>query len=97
MTPLEEGGIVEISLDVKRPSNISYEVRKLNANIIYTATQTLKSGKNIISVDVSEYEVGSYEIAIQGEHEKENIVFKNNAKRNIRSFADFDDGKSDRK
>lgn len=93
MTPLEEGGIVEIALAVKRPSTVSYRVTKLNANTIYASSQTLKSGKNIISVDLSEYEVGSYEIFIQGEKETESIVFKNNKKKNLRSFADFDDGK----
>ncbi|MFK7948698.1 MAG: hypothetical protein AB8G11_13990 [Saprospiraceae bacterium] len=94
MTSLEEGGIVEILLAVKRPSTISYRITKLNANIIYTASQTLKAGKNIVSVDLSEYEIGSYEIFIQGEKETESIVFKNNKKKNLRSFADFDDGKS---
>ena len=49
MTPLEEGGIVEVSLAVRRPSTISYRVTRLNANTIYAATQTLKSGKNIIN------------------------------------------------
>lgn len=95
MTPLEEGGIVEVSLAVRRPSTISYRVTRLNANTIYAATQTLKSGKNIISIDLSEYEVGSYEIFIQGEKETESLVFKNNKKKNLRSFADFDDGKND--
>lgn len=95
MTPLEEGGIVEISLAVKRPSTVSYSVMKLNEKTIFTASQTLKTGKNILSLDLSEYEVGSYEIFIQGEKEAESIVFKNNKKKNLRSFADFDDGKSD--
>lgn len=94
MTPLEEGGIVEISLAVKKPSTVSYKVTKLNEQPIYKATQTLQAGKNIISVDLTDYEVGSYELTIQGNNETESIVFKNNKEKNYRTFADFDDGKN---
>lgn len=95
MTPLEEGGIVEIALDVKQPSTITYNVKKLGEYLVYTATQTLKKGKNVISVDVSELGVATYEISIEGDNEKESIVFKNRRKNNIHSFADFDDEKKD--
>lgn len=95
MTPLEDGGVVEIALDVKKPSTVTYNVKKLGEYLIYTSTQTLKPGKNVVSVDVSEYAAGSYEIIIEGENETESIVFKNAVKKNIRSFADFDDGKKE--
>lgn len=95
MTPLEEGGVVEITLDVKKPSTVTYNVAKLDANLIYTATQTLQTGKNIISVDISEFEEGTYEITIEADKETEAIVFKNTKKKGMRTFADFDDGKND--
>ncbi len=95
ITPLEEGGIVEIVLDVKKPSTVSYNVRKLNAFMVYAATQTLKNGKNIISVDISQLETGTYQIFIEAEKETETIVFKNTKSDKNRTFADFDDGKQD--
>lgn len=95
MTPLEEGGVVEITLDVKKPSTVTYNVDKLDAHLVYTATQTLQSGKNIISVDISEFEEGTYKITIEADKETESIVFKNTKKKGMRTFADFDDGKND--
>lgn len=95
MTPLEDGGIIEIILDVKKPSTVTYNVDKLDARLIYTATQTLQTGKNIISVDISEFEEGIYEITIEANKETESIVFKNTKKKEIKTFADFDDGKND--
>jgi PDZ domain-containing secreted protein len=95
MTPLEQGGVVEITLDVKKPSTVTYNVDKLDTHLVYTATQTLQTGKNIISVDVSEFEEGTYRITVEADKETEAIVFKNTKKKNMRTFADFDDGKKD--
>lgn len=95
MTPLEAGGVVEITLDVKKPSTVTYNVDKLDAHLVYTATQTLQSGKNIISIDVSEFEEGTYQITIEADKETESIVFKNTKNKRMRTFADFDDGKND--
>jgi hypothetical protein len=95
MTPLEDGGVVEITLDVKKPSTVTYNVDKLDTHLVYTATQTLQTGKNIISVDVSEFEEGTYQITIEADKETEAIVFKNIKKKGMRTFADFDDGKND--
>ncbi|NJN78537.1 MAG: hypothetical protein HC803_09630 [Saprospiraceae bacterium] len=93
ITPLEQGGMVEVVLDVKKPSTVTYNVSKLDFYLVYTATQTLQTGKNIISVDVSDFEEGTYQITIEGDKESESIIFKNTKKKNMRTFADFDDGK----
>jgi hypothetical protein len=95
MTPLEDGGVIEITLEVKKTSTVIYNVDKLDTHLVYTATQTLQIGKNIISVDVSGFEEGTYQITIEADKETESIVFKNIKKKGMRTFADFDDGKND--
>jgi hypothetical protein len=95
MTPLEDGGIVEVTMDVKNTSTVTYNVNKLEDYLVYTATQTLQIGKNIISVDISNFEEGTYQIMIEGDKESESIIFKNVKKKSMRTFADFDDGKND--
>lgn len=95
MTPLEDGGIVEVTMDVKNTSTVTYNVNKLEDYLVYTATQTLQIGKNIISVDISSFEEGTYQIMIEGDKESESIIFKNIKKKSMRTFADFDDGKND--
>jgi hypothetical protein len=95
MTPLEDGGVVEVTMDVKNTSTVTYNVNKLEDYLVYTATQTLQTGKNIISVDISNFEEGTYQIMIEGDKESESIIFKNIKKKSMRTFADFDDGKND--
>lgn len=95
ITPLEDGGVVEITLDVRKPSTVIYNVYKLDAYLVYTATQTLQTGKNIISVDISEFEQGTYQITIEADKETEAIVFKNIENKSTKTFADFDDGKNE--
>lgn len=93
MTPLEQQNTVEITLDVKRDAAVTYMVEEYEGMLIYTATQYLQSGRNTISIDISELEVGTYKISLKGDEETESILFKTGAKKNVEAFADFDDGK----
>lgn len=93
MTPLEQQNIVEITLDVKKDAAVTYMVEQYEGMLIYTATQYLQSGRNIITIDISELEVGTYKISLKGDDETESIIFKTGAKKNVEAFADFDDGK----
>lgn len=94
MTPLEQQNTVEITLDVKRDAAVTYMIEEYEGMLVYTATQFLQSGRNTITIDISELEVGTYKISLKGDEETESILFKTGAKKNVEAFADFDDGKT---
>ncbi len=93
MTPLEQQNTVEITLDVKKAAAVTYMVEEYEGMLIYTATQYLQSGRNTITIDISELDLGTYKISIKDKDESESIIFKTGAKKNVEAFADFDDGK----
>jgi hypothetical protein len=91
ITPLERQSIVEIVIDVKQPAGITYSVELHKGAMIYMATQYVQTGRNTIIIDISELEVGTYKISLQGENETESIIFKTTEKKKVEAFADFDE------
>ena len=93
MTPPSVDNQVEITLTASNSVDIDYMVEKLDGKPVYTGKQTLNVGMNLITVDVSGLELGSYRIALKGADESEVLTFKTLEKKDIKTFADFDDGK----
>ncbi len=91
MSPLETVNSVEIVLEVRKALEVTYFLEKQKAGKIYTSTQYLNEGLNIITVDVSGLELGTYRITLQGGKEYETLTFKTFEKKNVKTFADFDD------
>lgn len=93
MTPPTIGNQVEITLTASANVEINYLVEKLNGQPVYTGKQKLNVGMNLVTVDVSGLELGAYRISLIGGEESETLTFKNIEKKNVRTYADFDDGK----
>lgn len=93
MTPPEQGGLVEITVSASSPADLTYLVEKGNGQMVYTGTQKLNTGRNIVSLDMSEMELGTYKISLKGANESETLTFKTTEKQSMKPFADFTDGK----
>lgn len=93
MTPPEQGGLVEITVNAFSATDLTYMVEKGNGQMVYTGTQKLNEGVNMVSVDVSDMELGTYRISLKGTNESETLTFKTTEKQPVKPFADFTDGK----
>jgi len=92
MTPLEQAGIVEITVNALNAIDLTYTVEKDKGQIVYEGVQNLKRGMNIVSVDISKMELGIYRISLKGLNESETVTFKTTKKQPLSPFADYTDG-----
>ncbi len=93
MTPPEQGGLVEITVNAFNETDLTYTVERGNGKMVYMGTQKLNAGVNMVSVDVSDMELGTYRISLKGGNESETLTFKTTEKQPVKPFADFTDGK----